>query len=119
MRKKFALPCIFFILALLALPLTGRDSPPWEGSSVLLIKVKTPDDGATVHTPTVTVSGRLGGTQTKGVQFKMNDADVPLKDNQFSSDITLTEGKNVIQLTAACAEFNTSKQLVVNYATKK
>ena len=97
---------ILFVLSLLALPLTGCDEPPWESGMTLNLKVDTPKDGTTITTPTVTVSGRVLGTQTEGAKLTINNAAVPIKEKKYSTSVTLTEGANVInvEVTAALHE---------------
>jgi hypothetical protein len=91
---------ILFVVSLLALPLTGCDTPPWEGGMTLSVKVDTPRNGATVNTPTITVSGRVVGSERATAKVKINDTDVPVKDDKFSASVKLTEGTNVINVLA-------------------
>ncbi len=100
MDTLFKLLGILFVLSLLALPLTGCDNPPWESGMTLSLKVDTPRDGTTVNTSTVTVSGRVVGTQSAAAKVRINDADVPVKDGKFSTSVTLSEGTNVINIVA-------------------
>ena len=119
MDKLFKLLGILFVLSLLALPLTGCDSYPWESGYVLIVKVGTPNDGITVNTSTVTVSGHVSGTESKGAKVTINDADVPVKDLKFSTDVTLAEGKNVINIVATSGQAKPSKQVTVTYVPAK
>lgn len=119
MDKLFKLLGIIFVLSLLALPLTGCDNPPWESGSLLVLKVDTPQDGTTVTTSTVTVSGRVAGTESKGAKVSINDADVPVKDGKFSTNVTLTEGKNVINIVATSGQAKPNKQVTVTYVPAK
>jgi Glucodextranase, domain B len=120
MDKLFKLMGILFVLSLLALPLTGCDSYPWERGMALNLKVDTPRDGATVTTSTVTVSGRVSGTESKGAKVTINDADVPVKDDgKFSTNVTLTEGKNVIKIVATSGQAKPEEQVTVTYVPAK
>jgi hypothetical protein len=115
MNKLFKLIGILFVLSLLALPLTGCDNPPWEKGMALNLKVDTPKDGATVNTSAVTVSGRVGGKESKGAKVTVNDADVPVIDDKYSTNVTLTEGKNVINIVATNGQAKPSEQVTVTY----
>jgi hypothetical protein len=111
---------ILFALSLLALPLTGCDNPPWEAGMTLVLKVDTPRDGATVTTPTVMVSGRVLGTERAAAKVKINDADVPVKDDKFSISVTLKEGTNVIDIVGiASSGAKPSVKVNVTYAPAK
>jgi hypothetical protein len=119
MNNLFKLLGILFALSLLVLPLTGCDNPPWEQGMVLTLKVDTPKDGATVTTSTVTVSGRVKGSASAGVKVSINGADAPVKDLKFSTDVTLTEGKNVINIAATSGQANLKEQVTVTYVPVK
>jgi len=119
MRNLFKLIGIIFVLSLLALPLTGCDNPPWEAGMTLILKVDTPKDGATVNTPTVTVSGRVTGTESAGATVRINDADAPVKDGKFSTNVTLTEGKNVINIVASGGQAKLEEKRTVTYVPAK
>ena len=119
MGKLFKLLGILFVLSLLALPLTGCDNPPWEGASTLILKVDTPRDGSTVTTSTVTVNGRVSGIESAGAKVSINGADVPVKDRKFSTDVTLTEGKNVITIDATSAQVKLNEKVNVTYVPAK
>jgi hypothetical protein len=111
---------ILFVLSLLALPLTGCDNPPWEAGMALNLKVDTPKDGATVTTSTVTVSGRVGGKENKGAKVSINGADVPVNDDgKYSTNVTLTEGKNVINIVATNDQAKPNEQVTVTYVPAK
>jgi uncharacterized lipoprotein YajG len=119
MNNLFKLLFIIFMFSLLALPLTGCDNPPWEGGMTLILKVDTPQDGATVNTSTVTVNGRVSGTESKDAKVTINGADVPVKDLKFSTNVTLTEGKNVINLVAKSGQANVEQKRTVTYVPAK
>ena len=119
MDRLFKLLGILFVLFLLALPLTGCDNPPWESGMVLNLKVDTPRDGTTVTTSTVTVNGRVSGTESAGAKVSINGADVPVKDRKFSTDVTLTEGKNVINIDATGGQAKLNEKVNVTYAPAK
>ena len=110
---------ILFVLSLLALPLTGCDNPPWESGMTLIVKVDTPKDGATFNTSTVTVSGRVKGTESAGATVRINDANAPVKDGKYSTDITLTEGKNVILVVATGGQAKIEEKVTVTYVPPK
>lgn len=119
MRNLFKLIGLIFVLSLLALPLTGCDNPPWEAGMTLILKVDTPKDGATVNTPTITVSGRVKGTESAGAKVSINGADAPVQDGKFSTNVTLTEGKNVINLVASGGQAKPTDQVTVTYVPAK
>ena len=116
MNNLFKLIGILFVLSLLALPLTGCDM----GSGMTLnLKVDTPRDGTTVTTSTVTVSGRVAGSESAGAKVSINGADVPIKESKFSTDVTLTEGKNVITVVATSGQAKPEEKVTVTYALAK
>jgi len=119
MGKFFKLSGILFLLFLLALPLTGCDNPPWESGMTLNLKVDTPRDGTTVSTSTVTVSGRMSGTEGAGATVSVNGTNVPVKDRKFSIEVTLTEGKNVINVDASGGQARLNEKVIVTYAPAK
>jgi len=119
MRNLFKVIGILFALSLLALPLTGCDNPPWDSGMTLILKVDTPKDGTTVNTPTVTVSGRVGGSESKGAKVSINNVDAPVTDGKFSSNVTLTEGKNVITVVATSGQAKPEEKVTVTYALAK
>ncbi|MDO9229729.1 MAG: hypothetical protein Q8M86_05525 [Syntrophales bacterium] len=119
MNNLFKLIVILFVLPLLALPLTGCDTPPWERGMVLNLKVDTPKDGTTVNTPTVMVSGRVSGTESAGAKVSINGADAPVTDGKYSTNVTLTEGKNVITIVATGGQAKLSETVTVTYVPAK
>ena len=120
MDKVFTLLSVLFVLSLLALPLTGCDEPPWDAGMTLSLKVDTPKDGTTITTPTVTVSGRVLGTQTEGAKLTINNAAVPIKEKKYSTSVTLTEGKNVISIAATTSGgVKQDEKVTVTYAPAK
>ena len=102
---------ISLLIALLALAITAC----MEGSMILILTVDTPQDNATVSTPTVTVSG----TVTKTAEVKINDVVVPSKGNKFSTDIKLTEGVNVIDVVATSGKDTVTKTVTITYNPSK
>jgi hypothetical protein len=110
---------ILFVISLLAVPLTGCENPPWEAGMTLILKVDAPQDGATVATPAVTVDGRVTGSESAGAKVRINDADAPVKDGKFSTNVTLAEGKNVIYIVATSGQANLKQQVTVTYAPAK
>ena len=115
MNSLFKSLQIFFVFALLVLPLAGCDNPPWDSGMVLILKVDTPKDGATVNTSTVTVSGRVSGTESKSAKVTVNDVEAPVTDGKYSANITLTEGKNVINVVATGGQAKPTQQMTVTY----
>jgi len=119
MNNLFKLIGILFVLSLLALPLTGCDNPPWDSGMTLILKVDAPKDGATVNTSTVAVSGRVKGTESAGAKVSINGADAPVKDGKFSTNVTLTEGKNVINIVATGGQAKPEEKVTVTYVPAK
>lgn len=119
MDKLLKLIGILFVLSLLALPLTGCDSPSIGSGKTLAVKIDTPKDGTTVNTPTVTVSGRVGGSEIKGAKLSINDVEAPITDGKFSSNVTLTEGKNVVTVVATSGESKPQEKVTVTYVPAK
>jgi hypothetical protein len=110
---------ILFVFSLLSFPLTGCDNPPWDSGMVLILKVDAPKDGTTVNTSTVTVNGRVVGTESAGATVRINDADVPVKDGKYSTNVTLTEGKNIIKISAKGGQANLEEIRTVTYVPAK
>jgi hypothetical protein len=119
MNSLFKTLIILFILSLSALPLTGCDNPPWESGRSLVLNIDTPKDDTTVATSTITVSGHLNGKESAGAKVSVNGADVPVKDGNYSVNITLTEGKNVINILATGGSATLKEQMTVTYAPAK
>jgi len=119
MKKLLKLLGSLVVFFLLALPLTGCESAPWDSGMSLALKVETPRDGTTVTTPTVTVSGRVVGSQKAAAKVRINDADVPVKDDKFSTSATLAEGKNVITVVAMASGAAPSQKVTVTYVPAK
>jgi hypothetical protein len=119
MDKLFKLLSILFVLSLFALPFTGCDNPPWESGQLLNLKVDAPRDGTTVSTSTVTVNGRVNGTESAGAKVSINGAEVPVKDRKFSTDVTLIEGKNVINIEATAGQAKLIEKMNVTYVPAK
>jgi Glucodextranase, domain B len=110
---------MLFVLSLLAVPLGGCDNPPWDSGMTLGVKVNTPRNGTTVTTSTVTVAGRVIGTEKAGAKVTINGVDVPVKDDKFSSSVTLTKGTNVINVVAESGAAKPNQQVTVTYAQAK
>ncbi len=119
MDTFFKFGSILFVLSLLTLSLTGCAEPPWESGMVLNLKVDAPRDGATVNTSPVTVSGRVTGTESAAAKVSINGADVPVQDRKFSSDVKLTEGKNVINIDATAGPAKLNEKVNVTYTPAK
>jgi hypothetical protein len=107
------------VLFLPALPLAGCGAPPWESGMALAVKVDSPRDGTTVNTSTVTVSGHVLGSQKAAAKVRINDADVPVKDDKFSGVTTLSEGKNTIIVVATASGATPSQKVTVTYVPAK
>jgi len=90
---------------------------PWESGQHLIMRVDTPQDGATVTTSPVTVSGTL----SKHGTVKINDVLLPGKVFDFSTSVTLTEGTNVISIVATSVdpEETVTKTVTVTYTPAK
>ena len=119
MNSLFKILSILFVFSLLSLSLIGCDNYPWESGMILILKVDTPKDGTTVNTPTVTVNGHVKGTESAGAKVRINDADVPIKDGKFSTNVTLTEGKNVINIVASSGQASPNEKVTVTYVPAK
>jgi hypothetical protein len=119
MNNGYKLIRILFLLSLLALPLIGCESYPWDSASALILKVDAPKDGATVDTPTMAVSGRVTGSQSAGAKVSINGAVELVKDGKFSVGITLNEGKNVIDVVATSGQAAPKETVTVTYVPAK
>jgi hypothetical protein len=117
MDKHLKLLCILFVFSLLALPLTGCEER--EAGRSLIVKVDTPKDGTTVTASTVTVSGRLLGTDSYAAKVNINGADVPVANDKYSTNVTLTEGKNVIVIYGRVGQVNLKEKVTVTYVPAK
>lgn len=115
MHSLFKSVCILFVIGFLVFPWVGCENPPWDAGMVLVLKVDAPKDGATVNTPTITVSGRVSGSESKSAKVTVNDVDAPVTDGKYSANIALTEGKNVINVVATGGQAKPSQQLTVTY----
>jgi hypothetical protein len=105
-----------FVVSLLVLQVTGCSNPPWDSGTILTLKVDEPRNGTTVTVSTVTVSGRVFGSESATAKVSVNDKEVPVTDHKFSTTVTLNEGKNVITVVAANGAAKPSQILTVNYA---
>ncbi len=117
MGKRFKLLGILFVISLLALSLSACTCRPWESGMNLIITVNAPQDGATVTTSPVTVSGTLSKLAT----VKINDVLLPGKVSEFSTSVTLTEGTNAINIVATSVDPDqtVSKTVTVTYTPTK
>jgi hypothetical protein len=115
MGKLFKLLGILLVISLLALSLAA--CRPWESGMNLIITVNAPEDGATVTTSTVTVSGTL----SKHATVKINDVLLPEKVSEFSTSVELTEGSNVINIVATSVDPDqtVTKTVTITYAPAK
>jgi uncharacterized lipoprotein YajG len=119
MEKVFKMLGVVFVVFLVAMPLTGCDSAPWESGMALSMKVTSPKDDTIVTESTLTVAGRVVGTQSAGAKVTINGADVPIKEGKFSTSVTLTEGANVITVVATSGGATQSKNVTVTYSPAK
>jgi len=117
MGKLFKFWGIFLVISLLSLPMTGCGI---DSGMTLNLKVDTPRDGTTVTSSTVTVSGRVGGSERTGAKVIINGVDVPIKDNRnFSTEVKLIEGKNVINIDATSSQAKLNEKVNVTCAPGK
>lgn len=119
MNNLLKIISIFFVFSILVLPMTGCENPPWERGMVLTLRVDTPKDGTTATTSTITVGGRVGGSEMKGAKVEINGIDVPVNDGRYSANITLTEGKNVIDVVATAGQAHPNEKVTVTYVPAK
>jgi hypothetical protein len=61
----------------------------------------------------------VSGTESAEAKVSINGADVPVKDRKFSTDVTLTEGKNVINIDATVAQVKLNEKVNVTYVPAK
>ncbi len=87
----------------------------WEDAMTLIMTVDTPQNGATVSAPSVTVSG----TVNKSAKVKINEVEVRIKDGKFSSDVKLAEGRNVINVAGKSGQDTVEKTVTVTYTPNK
>ena len=111
MSNRFKLPGILIIILLLTLPIAAC----WERAITLDMTVDTPQDGTTVASSSITVSGSV----TKSAKVKINDVEVPIKARKFSTDLKLSEGNNVINVVATSGEETIVKRLTITYTPTK
>ncbi|HOG16466.1 MAG TPA: hypothetical protein PLB96_03890 [Syntrophales bacterium] len=119
MNRRFKWMVVYLVFSLVALSLNGCSDYPWEAGMTLVLKIETPSNDATVTTPTVKVSGRLVGSESKAATVKINNMDVPVKDATFSADVPLTEGKNVIKISAMGSGTSQEREVNVTYVPSK
>ena len=110
---------VLLVLSLWVLPLIGCDNPPWESGMALTLKIESPQDGTTVSASTVTVSGRVNGTQSAAAKVKINGAEVPVNGGKFSTSGTLTEGTNVVNVITEGGGVNLNKKVNITYVPAK
>jgi hypothetical protein len=119
MNTIFKLLAICLIGLFLLLSVSGCDNPPWDSGMPLVLKVDSPDDGATSTVSTITIAGRVTGTQSAGAKVKVNDMEVPVRDGKFSTSVTLIEGANVINVSASSGAAALQEQVTVTYRPTK
>jgi len=107
MSNWFKLPGILIVTLVLTLSIAAC----WESAMTLIMTVDTPQDGTTVGSSSVIVSG----TVNKSAKVKINDMVVPIKGGKFSTDIKLTEGRNVINVVGTSGEDKVTKTVTITY----
>jgi hypothetical protein len=117
MDNRLRLIGLVFALSLLALPLTGWAD--FGSGRTLALKIDTPKNGSTVNTPTVMVSGRVAGDESKEAKVSVNNVDAPVSNGKYSANVTLTEGKNVINVVGKSTQANIKEQVTVTYVPVK
>jgi hypothetical protein len=90
---------------------------PWESGMHLIITVKEPQDGAIVTSSPVTISGTL----SKHATVKINETQLSGKGSEFSIVVPLTEGINVINITAISSDPDETvdKKVTITYTPDK
>jgi len=77
------------------------------------LSIDSPYDGLTITEDTLTVSGTVGDFASK---ITVNGEEVKNNAGQFSQEVTLSAGKNIITVTAADSEgFKTIKEVKITY----
>ncbi|NIO62365.1 MAG: hypothetical protein GTO35_07185, partial [Gammaproteobacteria bacterium] len=77
------------------------------------LNITSPTANAILNTPTVTVSGRVDDIHLTGVTVKVNGQTVPLSNNEFSVEITLSqEGKTKIVVDVTDSVGNQTSQVI-------
>jgi hypothetical protein len=61
----------------------------------------------------------VAGSESAGAKVSINGADVPVKDSKFSTEVTLIEGKNVINVDATAGPAKLNEKVNVTYAPAK
>jgi hypothetical protein len=117
MDNRLRVICLLCALSLLALPLTGWAE--FGSGRTLAIKIETPKNGSTVNTPTITVSGLVGGSDRDAAKVSVNSVDASVSNGKYSANITLTQGKNVISVTAISGPAKIKEEVTVTYVPAK
>ena len=106
MSKVRLLLGVVLIIILLALPLVGCKS--------LTLSVIDPRDGATFTESTITVKGFA--SKSKAI-VTVNDVQVSVnKKGFYSTEITLTEGENIIKIVATRGKEVATRTVTVTYS---
>ena len=113
MNNLFRLLGISLVIIQLALPIIG--CKPWESAMTLVMTVDTPQDGATIATSPVTVSG----TVNKTAEVKINGVAVPVKGGKFSTDFKLAQGSNDIEVVGTSGKDTVNKAVKITYNPSK
>jgi hypothetical protein len=117
MDNRLRLISLIFALSLLALPMTGWAE--FGSGRTLVLRVDTPKNGATVNTPTITVSGLVGGSDRDAAKVSINDVEAALSNGKHSANVTLTQEKNVINVIAISGPAKIKEQVTVTYVPAK
>jgi hypothetical protein len=117
MDKRLRLISLILALSILALPLTGWAE--FGSGRTLVIKIETPKNGSTVNTPTITVSGLVGGSDRDAAKVSINNVDASISNGKYSANVPLTEGKNVIKVDAISGPTKLKEQVTVTYVPAK
>ena len=89
-----------FITVSIARPIEDHDGP--------VITIEQPQPGQTFNTSPITVSGKV--TDISGVaELKVNGTIVPVVNDAFTTEVTLTQGSNTITVQAKDSQNNTSQ----------
>lgn len=97
------LPLALISILLAACGAAGGTAGVAQTSGSLTVRVLQPEDGATVHSDTVTVKGEAPAETVVTVN---DDILVVGSDEKFETNVLLDEGPNVIEIVASDLESN-------------
>ena len=107
------------LFSLMLLPMSGCDNPSWERGMSLVLKIDSPVDGATSTVSQIPIIGRVTGSQSAGAKVNVNGTEVPVSEGKFSTSVALSEGANVINVSATSGSAAVKKQVTVTYMPAK